>query len=35
MGLYLLLSTLIQAVVPVGLVLIALFLLGRTDITPT
>jgi hypothetical protein len=32
MGLYLLLSTLIQAVVPVGLVLIALVVLVRTDI---
>jgi hypothetical protein len=32
MGLYLLLSTLIQAVMPVGLVLIALFVLVRTDI---
>jgi hypothetical protein len=32
MGLYFLLSTLIQAVVPVGLVLITLFVLVRTDI---
>jgi hypothetical protein len=32
MGLYLLLATLIQAVVPVGLVLIALVVLVRTDI---